>query len=279
METRADLLKEMQLETQFYSRHTIQQYFSHLNDYLDYVGKRDWKDRDILYAYAKKLRAQHSQNHANYIVRGPIGALFRAHGLRLPIKLPKSGVSGLVHDLTAGNAFDAEEINRLIDGAKAIGQPEHMAAICLATIYGPRVSEIAHIKPGDVQPKQHTLVIHTAKHGLKRQHLVPPEIEKYIFGFKYPFASINRLYQVFAEVSAAAGLTRVSRKNFHAIRHGLCTELIHGAKIRSDAVYMFLRWRGSGMLAAYAPFHIDNDQEIFDKHLFLPRWAKGGDVL
>ena len=272
MENRKTLLDELNRETEYYSQHTRQQYFSHLNGYLDYVGTGDWRDRDRLYAYAKKLKTKHSQNHVNYIVRGPIGALFRAYGLRMPIKLPRVQVSGVIHDLTRGVQFDSEEISQLINGAKKLGTAEHIAAIAIATTFGPRVSEIAHIQPKDVHPNKKTLVIRTAKFGLVREHLVPPQVEECIFGFDYPFASINRLYKVFEDVRQAAGIARTQRKNYHAIRHGLCTELIHGAKIRSDAVYMFLRWRQAGMLAAYAPFHPDNDQEIFDKHLFLPFW-------
>ncbi len=273
-ETRDRLLEEVNRECEWYSPHTRQQYFSHLNDYLDYVGDGNWRDRDILYAYSKKLRQTMSQSHVNYIVRGPIGCLFRAYGLRLPIKLPRVQVSGVIHDITRGVQFTAEEIEQLIHGARKIGNPEHMAAMAVATTYGPRVSEIAGIdrKGSDVHPKKKTLVIHTAKYGLVREHLVPPQVENFIFGFEYPFVSINRLYKVFDEVCQAAGVTRMPKKNYHAIRHGLCTELIHGAKIRSDAVYMFLRWRGAGMLAAYAPFHPGNDNEIFEKHLFLKCW-------
>lgn len=273
-ETRQQILEEVNRETEYYSYHTRQQYFSHLNDYLDYVGQGDWRDRDTLYAYAKKLRAKHVQAHVNYLIRGPVGSLFRAYGLRMPIKLPRVQVSGMIHDITRGNQYTAEEIEQFIHGARKLGTKEHLAAMAVATTFGPRVSEIAGIsrKGVDVHPKKHTLVIRTAKYGYVREHLVPPQVEDYIFGYDYPFPSINHLYRIFEEVNVAAGLERISGKNYHAIRHGLCTELIHGAKIRSDAVYMFLRWRGAGMLAAYAPFHPDNDQEIYEKHLFLPCW-------
>lgn len=269
--SRNKLLEELNRETEYYSRHTRNQYFSHVNTYLDYVGGGNWRDRDTLYLYAKKLRKTFGQAHVNYMVRGPIGALFRAHGLAIPIKLPRVQISGLIHDLTAGLQFDADEIAALIKAARQLSG-EHQAALALATVYGPRVSEIAHIKPDDVHPKKKTLVIHTAKFGVVREHFVPPQVAGVIFGFSYPFASINQLYKLFEEIREKAGLPKVRKKNFHAIRHGVCTELIHGAKIRSDAVYMFLRWRGAGMLAAYAPFHPDNDQEIFDKHPFLKFW-------
>jgi integrase len=272
MEDRQKLLEELNRETEYYSPHTRQQYFSHLNNYLNYVGEGDWKDRDILYAYAKKLRKQHSQKHVNYIVRGPIGALFRAYELRMPIKLPRVQVSSVIHELTEGIQFTAEEIERLIQGALMLSNPEHLAAMAIATTYGPRVSEIAHIEPKDVHPNKKLIVIHTMKYGLKREHHVPEQIAPYVFGFDYPFASVNRLYKVFDDVRQAANIPRVERKNYHAIRHGLCTELIHGAKIRESAVYMFLRWRGSGMLATYAPYHPGNDEEVFEKHLFLPCW-------
>ena len=272
MESREHLLDELNRETEFYSAHTRQQYFSHATAYLDYVGTGDWKARDNLYAYAKKLRKKHGQNHVNYIVRGPIGALFRAFGLLIPIKLPRSQVSGVIHDLSSGLQFTGDEIKQLIKGARKLGSPGHLAAIAIATTYGPRVSEIAYIQPGEVHPNKKTLIIKTAKYGIKREHSVPPQVAPFIFGFHYPFSSINQLYQIFDDVREAAGIERMPRKNFHAIRKGVCTELIFGVKIRSEDVYMFLRWRGGGQLATYASYHSGNDEEIFKKHPFLSCW-------
>ena len=106
---RQEILHELDRETEYYSDHTRRQYFSHAQDYLDYVGDGDWKDRDILYNYTKVLKKKsHSQTHINYLVRGPIGALFRAYGLRIPVKLPRTSVSLL--DLAHRVRFTKEEV-------------------------------------------------------------------------------------------------------------------------------------------------------------------------
>jgi len=95
LESRAKIFSELDREVEFYSEHTKSQYRSHLSDYLDFVGlNRDWRDRDVLYDYRKKLGKRGiAQSHINYIIRGPIGAIFRAYGLRIPVKLPRVQVS------------------------------------------------------------------------------------------------------------------------------------------------------------------------------------------
>lgn len=273
-ESRSKLLGELNRETEYYSEHTRTQYFKHVNDYLDFVQHHsaDWKDRDILYKYHQKLRHRGiSQSHMNYIIRGPIGALFRAYGLRLPIKLPKTGVSLI--DLSTRVAFTAEEIIRLIKAVRASGNKMWMNIIAICTIYGLRASEYRLIMKDDVHPKRGTLVIHTVKGGWKREHVVPAEIKPYVFNYDYPPVSVNGMYLTFREIAKVAGITVMPRKVYHAIRHGLCSEMIYGVKIHDKTVYQFLRWKGGGMLGIYAtPFDPQLDEEIFSKHPFLNYW-------
>lgn len=267
-------MEELRREVEYYSLHTKSQYVSHVVDYLDYIEgiHGDWKDRDNLYNYLQKLKKKgFSQSHINYIIRGPIGSIFRAHGLRLPIKLPRVRVGGSVIDLLSRIQFTSEEIVALILAAKA-GSVQERAVFAIDTIYGPRISEILAIRPEDVHPKKKTLVIHTLKGGMWREHLVPEQIQPYVFAYDYPSWSHNQFYLVFNEVAERAGIKRTSRKVFHAIRHGLATAMTHEAKIPREDVFEFLRWRQPGMLGLYAPYNPKNDEEIFGKHPFLSYW-------
>ena len=273
METRAKIFEELNRETEFYSLHTKSQYFSHVSDYLDFVGFRDWRDRDVLYDYRKKLEKRGiAQNYVNYIIRGPIGALFRAHGLRIPIKLPKAKVALI--DLSTRVSFTSEEIIKLIKAALHSGNKLWQNIMALSTIYGLRASEIRAIRKEDVHPKKKTFVVYTLKGGLQREHLVPKEIQPYIFNYHYPLISENAIYLIFHEIAKAAGIERMPRKGYHAVRHGIASEMIYGIKMHDATVYQFLRWRAGGMLGIYAtPFLPSIDEAIFEAHPFLPYWG------
>ena len=273
METRSRLFEELNRETQYYSEHTRSQYRSHLIDYLDFIGDRDWRDRDLLYDYVeKRLKKKRglSQRTVNYIVRGPIGALFRAHGLRLPIKLPRVKVA--LFDFSERLSFTREEIIKFIQVARKSGNKQWQNIMALATTYGIRASEIRLITREHVHPKKKTFIIYL-KGGLKREFTVPPQIEPCIFGYDYPVISQNELYNIFTQIAKAAGIERVHRKTFHAIRHGLITELRYGSKIPQPTISTFMGWRESGMVGIYAsPYLPDIDQEVFQKHPFLKFW-------
>lgn len=274
METKK-ILEELRRETEYYSPHTQSQYFSHVQDYLKYVGSihAEWQDRDVLYNYQQKLKKKgHSQSHVNYIIRGPIGSLFRAHGLQLPIKLPRVRVSGSIIDLLSRVSFTSEEIIALIQAARQ-GSVREQAVFAIDTIYGPRISEILGIRPDDVHPKKKTLVIHTLKGGVWREHLVPEQIQPFVFGYDYPTLSHNQYYLIFNEVSSRAGIIRATRKVFHAVRHGLFSAMIHEAGIEEATAYEFMRWMKRDMIGVYAPYNPKNDLKVFEKHPFLEYWG------
>lgn len=269
---RKKILHELDLETEHYSDHTRRQYFSHAQDYLDYVGEGDWRDRDILRNYMQKLKKKgHGQSHINYLVRGPIGALFRAHGLRIPVKLPRTSVSLL--DLAHRVSFTKEEVKALISAARSSKNATYTNIIALSTTYGLRASEIRLIRKEDTHPIKKTVFIHTLKGGVDREHTVPDQIAPFIFSYNYPTFSENKMYEIFREIAQLAGIDRPDGKGYHAIRHGLATELIYGRKVDQPTVFQFLRWKGGGMLSIYAtPYLPGIDAQIFVEHPFLEYW-------
>lgn len=270
---RKKILHELDRETEYYSDHTRRQYFSHAQDYLDYVGDGDWQDRDILYKYMKKLKKKgHSQSHVNYLIRGPVGALFRAHGLGIPIKLPRVQVS---LDITDRIQFSSEEIGALITAALNSGDVQCKAIFAISTIYYPRASEIRDIRKEDLHPKRNTVVIRTKKYGLKREHLVPVQIKPHMFDYAYPFLSEAQLYEIFAGVCKLAGIEKIAGKSFHAIRHGVLTALRYEAHLEDGLIDEFTGWRPGGTLGGYArrfPFMPKSDEQVFAKHPFLKYW-------
>ncbi|MDP2726276.1 MAG: hypothetical protein Q8P59_01930 [Dehalococcoidia bacterium] len=270
---RDKLLKELFRETEYYAPHTRRQYFNHVNSYLDYVGDvGDWKDRDTLYTYAKKLRKTHSQDYVNYIIRGPIGALFRCHGLRIPIKLPRVSVDV---DISERVRFEPEQVAALVAAARASGDTQAKALLAISTVYGPRAGELLKIRSEDLHPKKQTIIIRTLKHGLKREHLIPEAILPPLFGYDYQPISLARLYATLDRVAEQAGIVRVQRKSFHAIRHALIDALKYEAGLDDEKISRFTGWREKGMVGKYAklfPFQPKLDFEIFEKHPFLKLW-------
>lgn len=271
--SRNKILQELDFETEHYSPHTRSQYFSHVQDYLDYVGSDDWRDRDVLRRYLQKLKAKgKSQSHINYIVRGPIGAVFRAHDVKIPVKLPRVKVAR--YDYSDRVSFSVEEVVKLIKAALASGNKQWQNIIAIATTYGPRASEIRAIRQEDAHPIKKTLVIHTLKEGFKREHLVPPQIQPYVFNYDYSPVSSNGLYLIFKDIAKAAGIVMESRKVYHAIRHRLDNELRHTGKVRQIAIAVFFGWAEGGMVDDYAnPYQPDIDAEVFVGHPFLKYWG------
>ncbi len=268
------IIHELDRETEYYSEHTRRQYFSHVSDYLDYVEAigGDWKDRDTVYDYHKKLKARgHSQAHINYLMRGPVGALFRAHGLLLPIKLPSVKIAML--DLEHRVKYTKEEVSALITAARSSGNPVFLNLMALSTTYGLRASEMRLIRKEDTHPKKRTVFVHTLKGGMDREHVVPEHIASYVFNHDYPLFSENKMYEIFKEIAVSAGIERPSGKGYHAIRHTLASELIYVQMVEQPTVFQFMRWKGGGMLSIYAtPYQPDIDKKIFAKHPFLGFW-------
>lgn len=271
---RQAVMHELDRETEYYSEHTRRQYFSHVSDYLDYVDAvgGDWKDRDTVYDYQKKLKARgHSQAHINYLMRGPVGAIFRAHGLLLPIKLPRVKMAML--DLEHRVKYTKEEVSALISGARSSGNPVFLNLMALSTMYGLRATEMRLLRKEDTHPKKRTVFIHTLKGGLDREHTVPDVVAPYIFGYEYPLFSENKIYELFMEIADKAGVDRPRGKAYHAIRHALASELIYDKMVDDKIVFQFLRWQGGTVMSIYAtPYQPKIDKQIFDNHPFLEFW-------
>lgn len=279
MTEREKIFKELEHEFQYYSEHTKKQYRAHVSDYLDFVGDRDWRAREVLYEYmdSLKIKRKLSQNTINYIVRGPIGILFRMNSLRIPVKLPRVNMTAI--DLDRLIHFSEEEIVALIKAAKASGNKIWQAIMALATVYGLRAGEIQAIRREDVHPKKRTIIIRTLKGGLLTEHTVPPEIQGYTFGYDYPFFSDNQMYNIFRDIASAAGIDQIPRKCYHALRHGVITCLDdmrnpRGLRIFDDKdITRFFRWKEGGIKASYShPSILALDTRIFARHPFLKYW-------
>jgi integrase len=270
---RKQVEQQLRRETEYFSLHTKRQYFNQVSDYLDFVGQnRDWRDPDVLYNYTQKLKKQNkTQATVNYIVRGPIGALFRSEGRRIPIKLPR--VMPAVYNPDSSLFWSEEEIAAIVKAARQSDKATR-AIMAVATIYAPRASEILRLSKKDIMPAKKVIIIHTVKYNLTRTHVIAPAIYPVLLGYDYPPITEASLRKVLDSVLAKAKIERKKRQSFHAFRHTLFAEL-RFAEFTLEQIYKFTGWLPPGTLGAYVPplvYDPENDAKIFKKHPFLKYW-------
>jgi len=286
MTTRAELFKNLEYEIQYMAKNTQNQYRSKVAGYLDWLiekkGNIDlWQDRDTLYKYIEHLKKRGlSQATISFILRGAIGTLFRMQqpSLRLPVKMPKVS-RGQMLDVESRVNFTEEEIAKLIGAARQSGNPQWLNIMALSSIYLLRAGEITRMKKEDVHPLKKTILVHTEKGGLLREHLVPAVIAPYIFKYDYPTLGDKDIHRIFGRIADAAGVDHKDRKNVHAVRHGVFTTLknLRDANdqlvFEADDVFKFARWAGGTITETYNhPELLKNDERIFKHHSFLKYW-------
>jgi integrase len=287
MVTRAELFKNLDYEIQFYSKNTQQQYRNHVSDYLDWVKRHResldaWSERDTVYAYAEYLKSNRhlSQSTIGFVLRGPIGTLFRMQqpSLRMPVKLPKVS-RGSMMNIEERKGFTEWEITQLILTARESGNFQWQNLMALASIYMVRAGEVTQIKKSDVHPLKKTIVIHTLKGGLTREHMVPNAIAPYIFKYDYPELPDKRIHVIFRDLAKAAGVDLGERKNIHAVRHGVFTALSNLRDSNDQPVYdvndlyRFARWAGGNITETYNHvMALKIDEVVFKHHPFLVYW-------
>jgi integrase len=285
MSTRTDLLKELEHEMTYYSFHTKAQYRVHVADYLDWLAKKErveqWANRDVLYEYISYVQKKRkcTQAYINYLIRGPIGCLFRMNGLQIPVKLPKI-TRGRMITMENRTQFKPEEIASLIKAAKASKNPAWCAYMALSSIYGLRVSEMASMEKKDVHPLKKTIMVHTAKGGILTEHIVPDAIAPYLFNYDFPPAKTYMLNGILKEIAAKAGVDVPLRKSWHAVRHGAVTacQAVRDAEERrlldDDTIFRFFRWSGGTTMNIYVtPDAGKTDERMFKHHPFLEYWV------
>lgn len=225
----------------------------------------------MLYSYIEKLKNDgRAQSYINYLVRGPIGTIFRMQGLRVPVKLPR--FTGPSLDLEDKVSYTNEEVMKLIKAVKESKNPVWQFLMATSTTWGLREGEIRRIVKSDISAS--IITMHTEKGGETRKHTIPDAVKPYISGYKFPFLSETGIFAIFHQIEKAAGITPMPRKAFHAIRHALVTQLIISG-VHERVAYQYTGWKLGGILGVYfKPKPADLENEIYPKHPFLKCWGK-----
>jgi len=167
--------------------------------------------------------------------------------------------------------------------------------LACSTIYGLRREEMVDLKPDDVDLANNAIYVSTVKHGRQRYHQVPPEIKPYLaahdFSKRYSLTAMSQLFWMIVNNSGLEGL-KSQRLGWHSIRRAVLDGLIDNG-VNAFAARAFLRWKGSSSAEMAMPERYygnvvvnlngstplleeaAGDEEIFQKHPFIPLWRGG----
>lgn len=190
---------------------------------------------------------------------------------------------------TFSPAFTLDEVTQLIVNRDRYSDRERFY-LAISSIFGTRREELARVSRKDI--KGNTILIHTAKKGPERWHLIPDEIMPVITTYRPKAHEASSLSYIFQRICEKGLGERKKGYGWHSIRRTLDTLLLP-ALAREGLPLTFapeyLRWSkktigatflGSPMAGLYThsevlsggPFAVD--RHIIAVHPLLHLWAK-----
>ena len=172
--------------------------------------------------------------------------------------------------------FSFEEVKKLVINCKKYCDMQQKAYLAVSTIWGLRKIEILRIKKEDINKKDNTIIIKTAKGGRPQIYTIPAQIKDILYKYEWEEVSRAGIYGVF---NYTLYLCKFKLENymgygFHSIRRALITEMLK-AGIDHYTVALWCRWAIPQfcMLPTYT--HLvkeDLEEKVYPKHPFLKLW-------
>jgi len=266
---------------------TLTTYLSIASQFLNWLGDKIPPDDMDLRRYFLKRREEGKKENTLRTIFAVLERLYRANHWDWPLE---SEDRPEAPSEIATPAFTREEVEQLIKNRELYYKGDCFY-LAIATIYAPRRIELARIKKRDI--KDNTLHIDTAKHGVKRTHLIPDEIMPYIEAYRPRENNVSSLSAMFNRICKKGLGEKKKGYGWHSFRRCLITLLIsslaqNNLPITLGAEYM--RWSrrtigaaflGSITAATYVrqearsddPYYVD--KLILSAHPFLPLWVDG----
>lgn len=268
-------------------------YLRFAGDFLDFANGS--LDRETIQKYLSHLRSKHkyrdgSVNFAFRIIRTLFGrneAELKENGMEWPFSRGES--PQIREDKINAPALDPGVVGEMIQVIKERGEPNEKAFLAISTTYATRKIEMLELTQDDVNIKDKTIHIATAKHGRERTHLIPPEILPYLKGYDFnTVISDFGLFTLWYRLEYRIGLTHIDQVGFHSIRRTVNTLLLDN--LPESVVMSFLRWKQrtsshmpfrysaqryvgrEGMVTRVVGEAKDVDTKVFDVHPFLKYW-------
>lgn len=190
--------------------------------------------------------------------------------------------------------FEPATVTLLVKAARRGPSVKEAAQLCVATIYGLRVSEIAKIRQQDVDLPHQRIFVRASKGSRDRWTWIPPEICPWLDVAWMP----TKPRKVAGTLDALWGMAMEARRPpgaaWHAVRRSVALALGDVGVSEAD-VERFLRWKGRGNMArmymhpnvrVLADGSVERvqaqdegleaaDRSVWQVHPYVPLWSGG----
>ena len=253
---------------------TKAQYLAHIKSFLKFIKNKKNPDRLDIFRYIKYLRGKgYKESYLDFIVRRPLKKLW-IDGFELSWPLKSHEEPRENEEDTTAPMLPNEDIIKLINWTRLFGENDKKVALALSTVYALRRHEITRVTKEDIDSKESTILIRTAKKGRVRRHLIPTEIFGLLATYDFPQVSETALSTMFGEICSKAEIKRPEKAGWHSIRRAVDTYLVDQG-LNDAVIDGFLRWKTSGIMRRryYIKDDKDIDELIFKSHHpFLRYW-------
>lgn len=256
----------------------------HLRRLSSQSGETEWDKSDLvryLDKMAKDGQSSDSISRAYFILKTVTISLGNEWVLSeddLPRVRPRP-----VHRPVIG----VEALSNLIEGVKASGDALERLLLAGSSVYGMRRIELSRLGAdnkvksfGQVKnagQDYFAMWVDTAKHGVPREHLIPPELWQWMKpGVQELPVPVTTLTYIWNRMCRNYGYERQDREGWHSVRRILVGELVRAGFAETE-ILEFMRWSpGRSMVARYAAPQrsIETDERIFTRHPFLEVWKR-----
>lgn len=292
-----DLLKNLETELTAWERSasTRLQYPLVIKSYLAYTKPENIFTRQGVNDYLAKLTKEKKGGNTKRFVYYIIKKFFQVNDQKWPF--PRGAPAKTPARELNAPAMPREDIERLITNRQSLETWE-AGIIALSSTFGIRQEEVLRVGPQDMYDGK--IFIHTVKHGVEREHLLPEIIAPYVKAWaclddRHRPAKAT-LFVLFHSICGRCGVKTERGMGLHSIRRQLATELLRSGQLAVElvargvatpemmrsglnlvAVYQFLRWSlpsAFGMLGVYSRLPDDLvDQAVLAAHPWLPLWS------
>ena len=172
--------------------------------------------------------------------------------------------------------FTRQEIDKLIYWAVKEAKPDIALRLCIASVYGTRVGELAMLSSKHINLQDKTITIPPEKHGRRLPQPIPTELVPL---FKIPLEPMSgqKIQRQLQWLCKKAGVPIRPRTGIHSIRRSVATALFEDEDLKELWVYRFLRWAEQGAGLGVMPRYIrtpisETDAKVISRHPYVKTW-------
>lgn len=254
---------------------TKRQYLTHITNFLEFINYKDSPDKIDIIRYRERLRKKRKakDSYLDFIERRCLKKLW-VDGLEKPWPLGKYEGPRPKEEEMNVPILHPDDIKKMIVGVKEWGSQQEKVTLILSTIWGVRRCEIRKVRKEDVDLKETTIRIRTAKGGRTRKHLIPKEVQTYLLSYDFPEISDTALSLIFNKLCKLSDINKPEGAGYHSIRRTL--DIYFSDKgLHPAVINKFLRWKEARAMQMryYHKEDIEVDKIVYGIHPFLPAWG------